>query len=307
MVTVLVVDDSAVDRRLAGGLLEKRLDAKVTYAEDGRAAVAALQNELPDLVLTDLQMPEMNGLELVEHVRRRHPFVPVVLMTAHGSEEIAMDALRRGAASYVPKRNLADDLASTVDNVLAVAHVDREQHRVLEFLTQTESQFLVENDQYLITPLVGHFEKGLVRMKLCDETGLIQVAVALREALTNAMEHGNLQAPSELREGDGRAYRELLEGRRRQQPYCDRRVYVSVRESRTQAVYVIHDEGPGFDPSNLPDPTDPANLEKVSGRGLLLIRTFMDHVHHDDNGREITMIKRRELSAPDKAAEGRSE
>jgi anti-sigma regulatory factor (Ser/Thr protein kinase) len=65
------------------------------------------------------------------------------------------------------------------------------------------------------------------------------------------------------------------------------------RESRDEAVYVVRDEGPGFDPSILPDPTDPSNLEKVSGRGLLLIRTFMDEIHHDDSGREITMIKRR--------------
>jgi anti-sigma regulatory factor (Ser/Thr protein kinase) len=68
------------------------------------------------------------------------------------------------------------------------------------------------------------------------------------------------------------------------------------RESRDEALYVVRDEGPGFDPSILPDPTDPANLEKVSGRGLLLIRTFMDEIHHDDHGREITMVKRREAN-----------
>ena len=306
MATVLVVDDSAVDRRLAGGLLEKRLDAKVTYAEDGRAAVKALEKELPDLVVTDLQMPGMNGLELVEHVRRRYPLVPVILMTAHGSEEIALDALRRGAASYVPKRTLADDLAETVEDVLSIAHADREQQRIIEFLSHAESQFMLDNDPSLITPLVGHLEKGLMRMKLCDETGLIQMAVALREALVNAIEHGNLEVPSGLREGDGRVYREMVEARRRQQPYSDRRVYVSARETRSQAVYVIHDEGLGFDPSSLPDPTDPANLEKVSGRGLLLIRTFLDHVHHDDDGREITMIKRREPQVLEGGAEGGS-
>ena len=82
-------------------------------------------------------------------------------------------------------------------------------------------------------------------------------------------------------------------------PYRDRRIHVVVRESRTEAVYVVRDEGPGFDPSTLPDPTDPANLEKCSGRGLLLIRTFMDHVDHDNQGREITMIKRCESNTSD--------
>ena len=56
---------------------------------------------------------------------------------------------------------------------------------------------------------------------------------------------------------------------------------------------MVRDEGLGFDPSLLPDPTDPANLGKVSGRGLLLIQTFMDHVEHNATGNEITMVKRR--------------
>ena len=55
---------------------------------------------------------------------------------------------------------------------------------------------------------------------------------------------------------------------------------------------MIRDEGPGFDPTKLPDPTDPANMEKASGRGLLLIRTFMEEVRHNDQGNEITMVWR---------------
>jgi CheY-like chemotaxis protein len=294
MATVLIVDDSPVDRRLAGSLLEKQAGVTVTYAEDGRAAAAEMDKQLPDLVLTDLQMPHMNGLELVEYVRRRHPLVPVILMTAHGSEEIAVAALKKGAASYVPKGKLAQDLGETVKSILSVATAGREQERVMDFLIETQSHFVLENDSSLITPLVGHLEKGLTRMKLCDETGLIRVAVALREALVNAIEHGNLEAESQLREGDGRAYQQLLETRRQQEPYRGRRIHMSAVESRAEAVYVIRDEGPGFDPSILPDPTDPVNLERVSGRGLLLIRTFMDSVHHDEGGREIIMTKRRE-------------
>ena len=63
--------------------------------------------------------------------------------------------------------------------------------------------------------------------------------------------------------------------------------------TRQEAVFVVRDEGNGFDPSQLPDPTDPANLERVSGRGLLLIQTFMDQVEHNERGNEITMRKRK--------------
>jgi anti-sigma regulatory factor (Ser/Thr protein kinase) len=70
-------------------------------------------------------------------------------------------------------------------------------------------------------------------------------------------------------------------------------VYLAASLSRSQAQYTVRDEGHGFDPSTLPDPTDPENVGKVNGRGLFLIRTFMDEVSFNETGNEITMVKRR--------------
>jgi CheY-like chemotaxis protein len=294
MVKILVVDDGPVDRALAGKLLEKHADWSVAYAEHGRQALASLERDTFDLVVTDLQMPEMNGLELVSEVRTKHPYVPVILMTAHGSEDIALEALRRGAASYVPKQNLARDLGQTVEGVLGVTTAQRGQQRLLECLMRTESQFLFDNDPSLIPPLVAHLRENLVRMGLCDETGLIRVTIALSEALTSAIVQGNLEINPELREKDERAYQKLIEERRRQKPYRDRRIHVLAKELLSEARYVIRHEGPGFDLADLPDPGDPANLDKVSARGLLLVRTFMDEVTHNKTGNEVTLVKRRD-------------
>lgn len=291
---VLVVDDSAVDRRMAGSLLEKTGNITVSYAADGKEALAAIGKKAPDLVLTDLLMPEMDGLELVKEVRTAFPNIPVILMTAFGSEDIAIQALQRGAASYVPKKKLAQDLAETVTSVLSVAQAGRSQQRLLECLTRTESHFLLENDAALVPPLIGYLQENLTRMNLCDEIGKIRVSVALQEALINAIYHGNLEVSSSLREQDDKAYQNLIEERRKQKPYRSRRVEIIARESPAEVTYIIRDEGPGFDPSRLPDPTDPSNLERVTGRGLLLIRTFMDQVQHNDKGNQLTMVKRRD-------------
>ena len=70
----------------------------------------------------------------------------------------------------------------------------------------------------------------------------------------------------------------MAEERRRQTPFRDRRIYVAATYSRAEAIFVVRDEGPGFDRTKVPDPTDPDNLGKNSGRGLLLIQTFMDEV-----------------------------
>src|SRR5687767_9244295 len=110
MKKILVVDDSPVDQTLVGRLLQKCEGLEPIYADNGREALAAIEREEPDLVLTDLQMPEMDGLALVKAIRKQHSSVPVILMTAFGSEDIAMEALHRGAANYVPKKNLAKDL-----------------------------------------------------------------------------------------------------------------------------------------------------------------------------------------------------
>jgi CheY-like chemotaxis protein len=298
MSKVLIVDDSPVDRRLAGKLLEQRADSHeptgiaVAYAANGKEAIEAIAREAPDAVLTDLQMPELNGLDLVIQVRARFPLVPIILMTAHGSEELAVRALQSGAASYVPKRELSRDLLETVEGVIEMASTRRDQSRLMESLEQTESRFVLKNDPSLIPPLVSYLRDNVFRMSGSDDTGLIQTTMALREALLNAMEHGNLQLDSVLRENDDHSYHQLARERRAMKPYSDRLVHVTATETRKEAVYVIRDDGPGFDTSKLPDPTDPANIEKRSGRGLLLMRAFMSEVRHNKQGNEVTLIRR---------------
>ncbi|GBD36271.1 Luminescence regulatory protein LuxO [bacterium HR36] len=299
MASILVVDDAATDRILVKGLLQKSGEYQVLEAASGQEAIEYLRQQLPDLILTDLLMPDMNGFELVDYVRRNHPSVPVILMTAHGNEEIAIQALRRGAASYVPKKTLARDLAETIESVLSVATARREQERLFtQSWVASSTRFHLPNDVSLIPPLIEYVNQNLTRLRLCDETGLIRVAVALREALINAIYHGNLEVSSEIYEQDEKAYYRLIEERRDQEPYRSRIVEFIAEETPTEARYTVRDQGPGFDPKSIPDPTDPANLERTCGRGLLLIRTFMDEVWHNDKGNEIVMIKRRELAWP---------
>jgi len=292
MPTILVVDDSPVDRLLVGGLLEKEPGWEVAYASQGVEALAVIAARPPDLVLTDLVMPEMDGLELVSAVRSRHPLIPVILMTSKGSEETATRALQQGAASYVPKRLLANELLDTIHWVLSVSGQQRSHERLLGSLSRCELYFELENDRGLFAPLVGFLQDSLANLGLCGETERIRVGVALEEALVNALDHGNLETNSALREQDFQGYYRLLQERARKLPYRERRIRVEAQMSRNEARIVVRDEGPGFDPAALPDPAAPANLEKISGRGLLLMRTFMDEVTYNARGNEVTLVKR---------------
>ena len=289
---VLIVDDSAIDRRLAGALV-KKADFEPVFAADGREALAEIARQMPAILVTDLHMPNMNGLELTEAVRKAHPWLPVVLMTAHGSEEIAMLALRTGAASFVPKRRLADDLATTLHAILELSQEAQERTSALDPLETVETRFEIESDPKCLPDVVGQLEAEISRLGWWDETGVLQIGVALREAIVNAIFHGNLEVSSDLLEGGGAAFAALAAQRRLEAPYKDRKVHVVARYTEDRVTYRVTDEGPGFDPRSLPDPTDLANLERVHGRGLMLIRMFMDSVEHNAEGNEVRMTKLR--------------
>lgn len=296
--TILVVDDSALDRRLAGALVAKDPGLRAVYACNGREALEVIVRERPAAVVTDLFMPEMDGLQLVEAVRRDHPALPVILMTAHGSEETAVLALRTGAASYVHKRRLAEELVSSVRDLLSLRVGRRPSDPALGEPAPVSrarvSRFTFGNDVAEAASVIGEVETDVSRFGLCDETGAMQIGVALREAIANAVFHGNLEVSSELLELGGTAFHDLAKQRRTEAPYASRRVRLEVTLDVNEVVFTIEDEGPGFDPSGLPDPLDLSNLEKPSGRGLMLIRTFMDEVTFEGRGNRIRMVKRRE-------------
>jgi CheY-like chemotaxis protein len=300
MPTVLIVDDTAVDRRLAAGLIEESEGVNVIYAEDGEQAIQRIGESKPDIVVTDLQMPNMDGLELVTRVRLTDPDIPVILMTSKGSEEIAVQALEQGASSYVPKSVLSSKLRETVEDLLAMKRSGTTYTQLLACQRRVEFEFSLNNDPALADALTDLVQQVVEGIRLTDHTGKFRVGVALREALMNAMFRGNLELGfDELQASRERLVtggESIIERRRRQIPFCDRMVHVTARITRDEARFVIRDEGPGFDHStnfegreNFHDSFDSAR-----GRGLLLMRTFMDEMSFNPAGNEVTLVKRRD-------------
>ena len=288
MPTVLVVDDTAVDRRLAGGLLENAPDLNVCYAHNGNEALLQIGNELPDLVLTDLQMPDLDGLQLVNSITERYPDVPVVLMTAHGSEVIAAQALASGAASYVPKSDLADNLVETVMHILAMSDSDARYKKLMRSARKVDFEFELDNDLKVIDPLVDLIQQVVASQDLLDSTERVRMCVAIEHALQNAMIRGNLEIS---REDHPVVNATLVEEKAEEDRFKGRKVYFRFLIANGVCDFVVRDEGNGFDVSTVPSAADPEAFKDGIGRGLVLIQAFMDQVEFAEEGREVRMKK----------------
>jgi DNA-binding NtrC family response regulator len=132
-VKILVVDDEPAIRFSLAELLEAD-GHEVREAEHAPAALAALEAAPADLVVSDLTMPAMDGLQLLEEVRARHPAALFVLMTAHGDERTAVRALKEGAYDYVPKPFDNEEIRAAVRRAREVLALRAENARLREEL-----------------------------------------------------------------------------------------------------------------------------------------------------------------------------
>jgi two-component system, NtrC family, response regulator HydG len=125
MSTVLVVDDKEMMRDSVASSLQ-RAGFEVATADRAEAAIERIAQRRPDVVITDLKMPGMTGIELLERVREIDEELPVVLMTAFGTIETAVEAMRLGAFDYITKPFEGDELIITVKRAVSHGRIVRE-------------------------------------------------------------------------------------------------------------------------------------------------------------------------------------
>lgn len=294
-VQLLILAAQEDERQLVRDALASRPEWRLRFAAAEKEALKAVAADAPALLLMDMQDVAGSGLDFLDTLRRKHPLVPVVVLIRREDAPV-FQALRHGAVNYIPWSFLASELEEIVESVLLAGEVRRCKNRLLSHVEREEIAFSIGNDTTLIPGIISLFQETLVGIGICETADSIRVNMAMEEALLNAIYHGNLEVSSRLRNDPERGdepYRGEIDRRRRVQPYRDRRVHVLAKFTPAEATFTITDEGAGFDPSSLPDPTDPANIELASGRGLLLIRTFMDEVRHNVVGNQITMVKRK--------------
>lgn len=119
MPKILIIEDEAAIRRVLGKILSEENDTyKVEEAEDGAAGLEKIKNDDYDLVLCDIKMPKMDGVEVLEAVKKIKPEIPMVMISGHGDLETAINTMRLGAFDYISKPPDLNRLLNTVRNAL---------------------------------------------------------------------------------------------------------------------------------------------------------------------------------------------
>ena len=122
--TVLIVDD---ERSARDGLVRLfKSDYNVLVAEDGKTALELLKNHVIDIMLSDVRMPGMDGLTLMEKARQNHPHLICIILTAYGDVELAVQAMQRGATDFMTKPIHLDKLEVVVKRCLRSRELERE-------------------------------------------------------------------------------------------------------------------------------------------------------------------------------------
>ncbi len=295
MAAILLAEDSPTHTALMRSILEAD-DHQLTCVTNGLEAMESLEQSPPDLVVTDLRMPEMNGLELVQKIVEQYTSIPSLVVTARGSENLAVDALALGAANFVPKNSLSKLLVYAVRRMLNMSRADAIYQSFAGQLHRPEFSITLENDVNSIEPAVLFLIQSLAAATRMNATHRIRVGTAVSSAIFSAICYGNLeikdeeQLVSQFLSGEQSGENGMSE-RASAEPYSERRVELKVSVGDDDTRILVSFDGPGRMTRMTPAPGTPESFELEQCRGMMLMTSFMDDVIFHNDYSEVVMVK----------------
>jgi CheY-like chemotaxis protein len=261
---ILIVDDNDDLRAvLERALLE--LGQEVVATGDRAEALAREDLDEFDLIISDLTDDADSGVELLSEIKRKRLLVPVVVSSEEAQHPGIVKAFKMGAANFLRQPYNKEELYHIVEKTLSYKLRFIEDLKILPYVHE-KIDFELPSDIRLMNGVLHYLIDRVAQLGIIDpETS--NLFVALDEAFVNAVKHGNRSDPSKL-------------------------VRITAELSPKEARFTIEDEGEGFNVQEIPDPRDPENLFKTSGRGVLLIYNIMDEVAYNARGNRLTMVKR---------------
>jgi CheY-like chemotaxis protein len=272
---ILIVDNN---EELRSTLEQVLRDLGHTVVATGDREEALSRDDLDefDLIISDLTDDADSGVQLLSELKRKRLLVPVVVSSDQAQQPGIIKAFKMGAANYLRLPYNKDELRNIVEKTLSYKLRFVDDLKVLPHVHE-KIDFELPSDLSLMNGVLHYLLERVAKLGLIkpERSNLF---VALDEAFVNAVKHGNRNDTSKM-------------------------VRITAELSSKEARFTVEDEGDGFNVQEIPDPCDPANLFKASGRGVLLIYNIMDEVKYNERGNQLTMVKRPEDSLEAKLIE----
>lgn len=258
--SVLVVDDEESITSVISRMLEEEKFRCFT-ASSVMEAMSLFETNRIDLIITDILMPGMSGLEFIEKVRDISPDIPVAVLTAHGNYYVAVKALNHGAFYFVEKPFTKGTIMGVVERGMNLLKITSENFDVLPYAEQTLS-YRVKSDFSMVPGIAHQVSRACEDMRFPHRTVHFAIPLAINELVINAIKHGNKSDP-------------------------DKEVKVEAKLSSGKFALTVEDEGDGFNFSALPKGFSEESLLNETGRGLLMVRYYMDELKFEKDGSRV--------------------
>jgi DNA-binding response OmpR family regulator/putative methionine-R-sulfoxide reductase with GAF domain len=201
---ILIIDDSKQVRRFLRDLLEP-LDYEVSTAATGEEGLAKALAGPPDLIMLDLNLPGMSGLQVVRALKQHDCQVPVILMTLFGSQDIVLQALRLGARDYLDKPFDIKELMSALERALEEGRLRRDRERLLAELSKTNRRMTRQMRELATLQAIGRSVASLMPRETLIRR-ILDAAIYLGRAQVGALflldEDSNELRLEAIRQGD---------------------------------------------------------------------------------------------------------
>ncbi len=287
---ILIVEDDYASRLFLESLLESNgYDFK--SAENGIEGLNVFDEYNPDIVLTDIKMPIMDGLELLEAIRDKNSDAIIVIITAFGSENYAIQALHLGANNYLKKPVSGQELLRLLKKYKAVISGKYSPETLPGKLIKRTFSLEFKTEFSKIPKIV---DKVMIESAIeINDSEKVNIELGLVELITNAIEHGNLgisyiQKQQALDAGN---LSDLFDERMHNQKFKDRKIKVDFFTDDEIYQWTITDEGEGFNWKNIPDPTDQEHILELNGRGIFISNFLFDKIEYFGKGNTVTATK----------------
>ncbi len=286
---ILLIDDEPNLLKLLKRPLSKS-GHLITEAHDGKQGwdLFLKHPNTFDVIITDIEMPVLNGVELLKRLREKDYHIPVIIMTGHEDIQFSIETLRFGAFDFLLKPFKAKELLSVLDKLEIVQAHRKKPLRDISCFTEY-IELSIQSQTKFIAGVVSFLQNRVRLFCQLHKIEVRNIGLCLHEALANAIIHGNLEIPSEIKNQSPEDFEKLVQERESLLKFVNRQVNIRCQITLEHLKFEIEDQGPGFNFRKIKNP-DPMRM-LPSGRGILIITSFMDEVFWNDTGTCITMIK----------------